>query len=179
MNFDRVGKIDTSLAAAELDRHPLWQQFTVRQNFPGSAHIATQCIPLRGAATFLKSYEPRAKRWRTPASHFLPHTTALVNRVLAGLPVTSVGNVLAVSLRPGGEVLPHIDEGAYPDHFERFHIAVTSPQGNWFKVDGEVFSPEQGDIFFFNHRVTHSVGNPSEDARIHIIVDVTLKESLW
>lgn len=176
MNFDRVGKIGTSLAAAELDRHPLWAQFTARQNFPGSPHLATQCIPMRGAKTFLSSYEPAAKRYRTPASHFLPHTTALINRVLDGLPVATVGNVLAVSLKPGGEVLPHIDEGPYPEHFERFHIAVTSPKGNWFKVDDELYSPEQGDIFFFNHRVTHSVGNPSEEPRIHIIVDVTLKE---
>lgn len=174
--FDVVGNVDTRAAARELAHAPHWDAFTSRQRFPGSPHDETKCIPLRGASAFLESYTPSAKRKATPFSAYLPHTVALVNKVLDGLPVLTVGNVLAVALMPGGTVKPHIDEGAYPTHFERFHIAVTSPDGNWFKCDDEVFHPLPGDIFFFNHRLTHSVGNPSNEARIHLIVDVTLKE---
>ena len=177
MNFEKIGSLDTSMAASELIGSPLWDAFTLRQDFVGSPHRDTKCIPLRGAKEFIESYKPRVKRSRTAYSHYLPHTMALINRALSGMPVKTVGNVLAVALQPGGWVRPHIDEGAYPEHFERFHIAVTSPFFNWFKVEDEFFYPEQGDIFFFNHRATHSVGNSSKgDARIHIIVDVTLKE---
>jgi hypothetical protein len=155
---------------------PLWDAFTVRQTFPGSPHRNTKTIPLRGASSFLRSYMPKAKRKRTPYAAQLPHTEALVNSVLARMNVATVGNVLIVALAPGAEVLPHVDEGAYPDHFERFHIVLTSPPGNWFKVADEYTMPQPGDVFFFNHRLTHSVGNPGDKPRVHIIVDVTLKE---
>ena len=132
MNFTRVCNLDTKAAAAELARTaPLWDAFTARQSFPGSPHADTKCIPLRGASSFLDSYKPKAKRTRTHYAMMLPRTLALVNTALAGLPVVEVGNVLAVNLQGGGFITPHIDTGEYPDYFERFHIAVTSPEGNW------------------------------------------------
>ena len=175
--FEIVGNVDVSLAAMELRSSPYWNAFTGRQDFQDSPHRNTKCIPLRASDSFLTSYEVKSKRSKTRWAHFLPHTVALVNKVLAGLPVATVGNVLAVALQPGGWVRPHIDEGEYPQHFERFHIVVTSPVGNWINVEDEYFFPRKGDIFFFNHRVTHSVGNVSHDeSRIHLIVDATLKE---
>lgn len=179
MNFDFVAKLDVSKAAKELaiNSAPYWDAFTTRQAFTGSPHVDTKCIPIRGALSFLDSYKPTAKRSITPYGRWFPHTRALVNEALKGLPVTSVGNVLAVALKPGGFIQPHIDEGDYPTHFERFHIVVTSPPENWFKAGDEYAFPATGDVFFFNHRVTHSVGNPSEtEWRIHLIVDVTLKD---
>lgn len=179
MNFDFIAKVDTTKAAKELaiKSAPFWDAFTTRQAFAGSPHVDTKCIPLRGSSSFVNSYKPHAKRKATEYAAHLPHTRALVNHVLKRMNVRTVGNVLAVALKPGGYILPHIDEGDYPDHFERFHIVVTSPEGNWFKAAEEFAYPEVGDVFFFNHRAPHSVYNPSPDEwRIHIIVDVTLKE---
>lgn len=177
MNFSTLGNLPVSKAAQELKSSRLWDAFTARQEFQKSPHKQTKCIPLRGAKDFMESYNPKAKRGLTKWAYYHPHTVALVNRVLRGMPVKTVGNVLAVALEPGGWILPHIDLGDYPDHFERFHIVVTSPEGNWFRVRDEFFFPEEGDIFLFNHRTTHSAGNPNQDApRIHLIVDATLKE---
>ena len=177
MKFNTFASVDTRRAAQELAMTaPQWDAFKSRQTFPGSPHVDTKCIPLRGASSFLDSYYPKAKRRATTYAKQLPHTAALVNGVLKHMNVATVGNVLAVALRPGGYIRPHIDEGAYPEHFDRFHIAVTSPDECYFCVDGDFFFPKQGDAFFFNHRVTHSVGNPSAEWRVHIIVDVTLKE---
>jgi hypothetical protein len=81
-----------------------------------------------------------------------------------------------VALKPGGVILPHYDGGVYADHFERFHICVTSPILNWFSCEDELRFPKRGDVFFFNHRVTHQAGNPSDKERVHLIVDVTLKD---
>lgn len=156
--------------------NPLWNAYKARQNFPGSPHKQTRCIPLRGSSSFLKSYDPKAQRKATQFSYLVPETVKLVNSVLAKINVATVGNVLAVALAPEANVSPHIDEGSYPEHFERFHIVVTSPENNFFIVNGEVAFPQQGDVFFFNHRVMHSVGNPSPEWRVHLIVDVTLKE---
>jgi len=101
---------------------------------------------------------------------------AITNRVLSGLNVESVGNVLLVGLRPGGVVAEHIDDGEYAARFTRIHIVVASQPGNWFKVNGETYFPEVGDIFQFNHHTPHSVGNPTERTRVHLIVDLTLKD---
>lgn len=178
MKFNTLANVDTSAAARELVMTaPQWDAFVSRQAFAGSPHVDTKCIPLRGASSFLDSYNPHAKRRATGFARQLPATAALVNSVLARMNVRTVGNVLAVALAPGGFVRPHIDEGAYPKHFERFHIAVTAPEGCWFNVDGQFAFPQAGDVFFFNHRVTHSVGNPHpSEWRVHLIVDVTLKE---
>ena len=77
---------------------------------------------------------------------------------------------------PGGLVAAHSDIGEYAEHFERFHIVLTSETGNWFQVGNDIAYPQPGSLFFFNHREVHSVGNPTQEARIHLIVDVTLKD---
>lgn len=177
MKFNTFANVDVSAAARELVMAaPQWDAFKSRQTFPGSPHVDTKCIPLRGSSSFLDSYKPFVKRRRTVYAMQLPRTTALVNGVLSGLNAASVGNVLAVALRPGGFILPHIDEGDYPNHFDRFHIVVTAPPGVWFKAGDEYLFPKLGDCFFFDHHSTHSVGNPSDQWRVHIICDVTLKE---
>lgn len=178
MNFDFIANVDTTAAAKELaiNSAPHWDAFTTRQSFNGSPHVDTKCVPLRGSSSFLDSYKPNAKRRATAYAAMLPHTTRLVNHVLKHMNVRTVGNVLAVALKPGGYILPHIDEGAYPEHFHRFHIVVTDNPGCWFKAADEFAEPRKGDVFFFNHRSIHSVYNGSPDWRIHLIVDVTLKE---
>jgi len=179
MNFDFVARgLNVEAAASELAdiSAPLWDAFTTRQTYPGSAHVDTKCIPLRGAFPLADSFKLKSSRQRLAYGDDLPHTLALVNRVLDGLPVKEVGNVLAVALLPGGFITEHSDQGEYAEHFERFHIVLTSKPGNWFKVDTQYAFPIPGDVFFFNHRSPHSVGNPSDEARIHLIVDVTLRE---
>lgn len=176
-HFNFVTRVNTDAVCQELAiSAPLWDAFTARQSFPGSAHADTKCIPLRGAFCASHFTDPKATRERTPYANELPYTIALINRVIQQLNVDSVGNVMAVALQPGGVITPHYDGGEYADHFERFHIAVTSPYGNWFQCGDETVNPHRGDVFFFNHRLTHSAGNPSDKERVHLIVDVTLKD---
>lgn len=178
MNFDFITTLDVRLAAAELANidAPQWDAFTLRQSIPGTAHGDTKCIPLRGALAFTDSFIVDAPRSLYAYAADYPHTCALVNEALRHLNVAAVGNVLAVALMPGGLVTPHQDEGEYAEHFERFHIVLTSETGNWFQVGNDIAYPQPGGLFFFNHREVHSVGNPTKEARIHLIVDVTLKD---
>lgn len=178
MNFNFLAKLDVRAAAQELANTdaPQWDAFTLRQTFRGTAHGDTKCIPLRGAFPFSNSYSPDANRNLLPAAEDYPHTRALLNDTLSHLNVTSVGNVMAVALLPGGMITPHIDEGPYADAFERFHIVLSASTGNWFQVGQDIAYPAPGDVFFFNHREMHSAGNPTAEVRIHLIVDVTLKD---
>lgn len=178
-HFDFLANVDVSAAAKELAiTSPRWDAMVLRQSFAGSAHKDTKCIPLRGASSFVTSYEvhPKGGRRMTPAAMQLPHTRALMNKVLGSLNISELGNVLAVAFGPGGYIRPHIDEGVYADYFDRFHICITAPKGHWLQCDGEYAFPHAGDVFHFNHRVEHSGGNPSDEWRIHLIFDARLKE---
>lgn len=175
MNYQLLAYFRVAGAARELQSHaPLWDAFTLRQSLPGSAHHDTKCIPLRGNLSFPFALD--ITRTRTPYSDLLPECMSLANKLIAGLPVLEVGNVLLASLRAGGSIDPHVDEGPYADYFQRIHIVVDSGPGNLFIVDGITHAPRNGDVFIFNHHVTHSVENHSEKERVHMIVDVKLKE---
>ena len=178
MNFNFLTTLDTSKAATELSTNaPLWDAFTLRQNLPGSPHGDTKCILLRG--DFCRPFALGVTRTRTHHGEKLPDCIALVNSALAGLPVIEVGNVMAVSLKPGGRVLPHPDEGEYAYHFDRLHIVVTDNHNSWLLCGDERAYTKQGDMFFFNHHIMHSAGNDSNTERVHIIVDVKLESHQW
>lgn len=178
MNFNFLTTLDTSEAAKELTINaPLWDAFTLRQTLPGSPHVDTKCIPLRGDLSF--PFALGVQRPRTEYGLRLPACAALVNKVLAGLDVLEVGLVLLVKLRAGGYVRPHPDEGEYARHFSRMHIVVSSEPGNWLTCGDETAYPTQGQVFIFNHHAMHSAGNASANERVHLIVDIKLKEPQW
>lgn len=175
MNYQLLTSVLTGQAVEEIATNaPLWDAFTLRQTLKGSAHVDTKCVPLRGNLSFPLAV--KAPRTLTPWASQLPECVALVNHILSGLNVKEVGNVLLVSLRPGGRIIPHADEGDYADYFERIHIVVSAATGNWFRCGGTTHEPSTGDVFQFNHRLIHSAGNDSDQERIHLIVDVKLKE---
>lgn len=86
------------------------------------------------------------------------------------------GRVFVARLKPGGEVIPHQDYGMYADHFERFHLVLTSDPGNEFFVYGSDGSMESchmkpGEFYWFNHKETHWAVNKSGTPRMHLIID--------
>jgi Aspartyl/Asparaginyl beta-hydroxylase len=177
MNYQHLTSFATKRAQEELAiSAPLWDAFTLRQTLPGTPHVDTKCIPLRGAFPFAASYTVDVARARTDLAAMLPECMALANRLIAGLAVAEVGNVILATLKPGGWIRPHPDEGPYARHFDRYHIVINSEPGNWFNVNGELYHPCTGDVFTFNHQVTHSVGNDSTKERVHLIVDIKLKD---
>lgn len=175
MNYQHLTTFPTGEALRELQSNaPLWDAFTIRQNLPGSAHVDTKCIPLWGNLSFPFALD--ITRTRTPYADSLPECMRLANKLIAGLPVQEVGNVILASLLPGGRITPHADEGEYARYFDRIHVVIDSEPGNLFIVDSITYTPRSGDVFIFNHHVTHSVENHSIKERVHLIVDVKLKE---
>lgn len=173
-NYEVIANVPVLDAARELAAvpPPIWDEFSVRASYPGSAHTDTRAILYRGPSSFAHAFNPRAERSvRYPG---LTGVRRLVNSVLEHLPVRDVGNIIIADLKPGGEITPHIDEGAYAEHYDRLHIAVTGECV--FCVGGQPHRPKAGDVFLFNHRRMHYVINPFPESRTHIIVDLTLKE---
>jgi quercetin dioxygenase-like cupin family protein len=83
-----------------------------------------------------------------------------------------LGRIMIVRLKTGGEIAPHIDEGAYARYYARFHLVLESNPACVFKAGGELVHMAPGELWWFNHQVEHSVVNNGPD-RTHIIVDLT------
>lgn len=151
----------------------LWNDITVRQDAPGSPHHDTQCIWLRGPREItLQSVFNDTACFDYPAmSQLLTPLLHLVCPVLKLLDNTNLGRVMIVSLKPGGVIDPHEDQGHYAKSFSRFHLVLDSDAGNVFECDGEQVEMATGELWWFNHRGQHTVRNDSNKPRIHLIFD--------
>lgn len=149
----------------------MWRDVTLRQEFQGSAHRDTEAIFLRGPKSFAAARDDLTS---------IPHLASTVleirsacESILSGIPVEfcEVGRAMIVSLKPGGRIDRHSDDGAYAERFSRFHVALQSDAGNLFTVGDDVFHMEPGQCWWFDHRSEHEVRNDSGRARIHLIFD--------
>lgn len=165
------------LLSALKAKEQLWQQITVRQTVTGSPHGDTESIYLRGPREqSVHAVFNHIEAIDYPALRELPEARALNEYLMKVVGATELGRSMIVSLKPGGTVTPHADEGAYADHYERFHIVLTSEIGNEFYVKNDEYHAEHvhmrpGEIWWFNHKKEHAVINRSDKARWHIITD--------
>lgn len=178
-NFQRLA---TSLSVEPLlneiaSKPNLWRDHTARQSVPGTAHRDTESIFLRWCSEMTAQAvfnEIHAKDW--PALEKLPTAANLIDEIMWLVDSKELGRAMIVNLKPGGYITPHPDEGAYADHYERFHLALASLQGNAFFVGipehaAEMAVMKPGELWWFNHKETHWVVNQSEKPRLHLIVD--------
>lgn len=179
-NFRMYGTFDVAAAVREQAGANFWDAFTARQDAPGSAHHDTRCIVLRGpdipdgtpyshdvAFNVLDSRD-----WETSIRQ-LPEVAALCVAACQRLRVKELGRVMLVELKPGGHIDRHADEGAYAEHFDRFHLALQSDAGNTFSNGAESIHMKPGELWKFDHRIDHEVFNHSATPRIHLIIDAT------
>lgn len=182
-HFKRIANgIDVSHAVEDIRRHPeLWRQITDRQNYAGSSHKDTETIFLRWCAgQSLVAAFTEIPAIDYPALGFLPKVFLLVYEALKLVKADRperIGRVIIARLKPGGFITPHIDEGAYADHYERFHVSLESDGGNAFMAGdpstgcGEFVHMRPGELWWFNHKTSHWVANGSDTPRTHLIID--------
>lgn len=181
---NRFKRVCTGLPVEHLvdqvaEQPSLWKLITTRQDYEGSAHHDTECIFLRWCRD-----QSLAAAWTALDAVWLPTVDALSGMhapLLALLQALrpngdplELGRVILVNLPAGGVIDEHLDEGAYAEHYDRFHISLQSDEGNRFWVDGESFHALPGEAWWFNHRRKHSVRNDSATDRLHLIVDAAV-----
>lgn len=150
----------------------MWEDIRVRQQYPGSAHRDTECIFLRGPASFLNFFDTTAQDYpRLPQllDELMPILLPLLN--LVQCEPDELGRLMLVKLKPHGWIRPHMDEGEYADTFNRQHVCLSSNEHCEFRCGPDSLRPQPGDAFRFNHRVQHTARNDGETDRIHLIVD--------
>ncbi len=82
--------------------------------------------------------------------------------------------VLALLL-PEGDVYPHIDEGEYYRHRDRYHLVIESEKGSEFTSGDEKQIFREGELWWFANKEIHSVKNLNKTPRIHLIFDLLPK----
>lgn len=185
MNFRPMLFLDTSIMTANLLlRHKVrFQDDRRRQETPGSAHHDTESIILRGpkgddvAAWFADiPHQDMAilKEFKSAKSVLTRIANALA---VDGVP-GKIGKAMIVSLKPGGFIDWHTDEGAYAEAYNRFHVCLIPSPGAFLYSGGEQASPAVGWLTFFNNRALHSAINLGQTPRVHLIVDVRKPEKV-
>lgn len=169
--------IDVQPALAELSANAhLWPLFTLRQDTPGSPHHDTECIVLRGPSTYTLEavFNDLAAEW-LPYADTLPELKNLVAYAQHALgDGVELGRVMVVNLKAGGAIDEHYDDGAYAAYYDRFHIVLSSDDGNEFHCGGEEKRMRAGEMWQFNHHIMHRVLNQSNADRVHLIIDARL-----
>lgn len=164
-----VGPINKLLAA----KPELWDEITARQKSSNSAHKDTECIFVRGPLKMSHYYVMfDLGAYDYPVMDYLERALVpLLKPVLDWLEVEEMGRVLIVKLKPGGHVNAHDDQGAYADHYARFHLVLQSNKDS-SQTCGEqnqVFNV--GDVWWFDHKQVHTADNAGDTDRVHIIFD--------
>jgi hypothetical protein len=178
-NFARLasGLSTAPLINAIWGQPHLWRELTARQTTPGSPHKDTETIFLRWSESqTIHAVFNDLEAVDYPALEKLSQAKPLIEYLLRAVEGDELGRVIITKLRPGGVIDPHIDEGAYADHFERFHIPLLSNAGSWFTVfsspdTAEAVRMNEGELWWFNHKREHTYVNTGDTHRIHLIVD--------
>jgi hypothetical protein len=175
-HFAPLGHIDIFALVGELwARRALFDAVTLRQDAPGSAHKDTRAIFLRGPEV------PSASRWFEDLPHVdypalagWESAAAVLAEIAARAGGRPMGKAMIVALRPGGIVTPHIDQGAYAERHDRYHLPlVTNPDAVLVSGDETVHAPA-GLLAWFDNHAMHSAENLGAADRIHLIVDVRI-----
>lgn len=173
-NFELLSTgLNVGPLSGALKRQPeLWGEITGRQDHPASPHKDTECVFLRWCKNLdVQSVFTEIPAFDFPAMGKLREAHELINYTIRRVSALQLGRVLIVSLRPGGVITPHADEGAYADYYERFHIVLKSEYGNVFQCDEELVEMKTGELWCFNHKTEHTVRNLSDQPRLHMIID--------
>lgn len=185
MNIALVDFIDVSRMAAGLVlKHAVrFDDDTRRQMAPNSPHKDTRTILLRGPADLDGRQDPQP-HWQAdvphedqplladwPSARMVMEQVAVSHRRRTGLD-PMFGKILIVSLRAGGIVDWHRDEGAYADVHDRFHLCLVPAYGAVLYSGGDAAIPAQGNLTYFNNHVQHSAVNFGTNERIHLIADI-------
>ena len=174
--FRRIAEgLDVEPLLQLLDAKPeLWDEIETRQKFTGSPHKDTETIYVRGALKMT----PYHVIWDVgsydyPCMQYLKSALVpLMRPVLEGLGVKDLGRVLIVNLKATGQVTRHIDQGAYAEHYERFHLVLKSNRHCFLTSGNWVLNLQVGECWWFNNKALHSAENNStEEDRWHIIFD--------
>lgn len=185
-NFKKLAEgLPTAPLLAAIDAHPeWWDEMTLRQDYPGSAHAATQSIILRGTrcrgTDLQRIFDDTTTEWwdrafdvKEPLIDLMHSVMIPIHNYLGRLAMP--GRIIVARLPTGAKVAEHTDEGKYAESSMRLHIPLRTNRSCYLASGDEVCHLGEGELWWFNHRIPHSAYNLGDTERIHLILDVMTK----
>jgi mannose-6-phosphate isomerase-like protein (cupin superfamily) len=188
---NRIATIQGFQALMEVRRHEeLFLKQTYRQEFPNTPHQDTETIFLRmqpglpedpvnyGEEQYVFDVVNSLEAEDTEDYANFPIVRNHVMNLMSLVAGERLGRVMIIKLKAGGQILPHEDQGVYPDYYDRFHI-ILEGQSKWVigpegEEDRFIMNPDE--VYWVNNSVTHSVLAPRPNAdRIAIVIDIKVK----
>ena len=179
-NFQCItNKVETGQLLHQIKRQPeLWDENTLRTKHPGTAHAEVSDIWVMFNDILMKGTNGQEyvkddkevipyRAW-----HLLPTLRPIIFDLMRYVEAVRLGRVIITSLPPGGQITPHVDQGAPAEYYERYQLAIQCNPGNLFHIGDETVSFKTGEIWHINNCETHSVQNNSDDDRIVCIIDL-------
>lgn len=160
------------LRAALAEQPWLWGQHPQRACAPDSPHRAMSDIwvryndPANAGPAF---HDPHDSVWY-PAYAALPELQPLIFGLMHLVGGERLGGVLLTKIPPGSGIDPHIDANWHADYYEKFTIAIQNPPGAVFQFPDAAMHAVDGDAYWFDNSVPHSVRNDSSLERIALII---------
>jgi len=175
-NFKLIGILtDVQAVKKEIEDHNIWWNWmSVRKKGFSSRHIYVNDIVLRFQSLVLED-QPKTNMndGLECVNYFVqvkfPKTMELVKKLAAG---KTLGRIMIASLGPNDTISSHVDEGAYCQIYDRYHIVIQTNPLVKFKCEDEEVHMAEGSIWWFDNKRVHSVENRGNIPRIHIILDI-------
>lgn len=158
-------------------RDDLFGAVPLRTTIEESPHKVVQDILLRFSQSKdpdLVNADPESPD--TPAYKELPEARSIVNWLVARVSAERIGRVMITKLGPGLEITVHSDGGDYAKYYDRFHVVIQSAPGMIFRGEDEELQMNTGEVWWVANKRPHSVKNGSDVDRIHMIVDLRLRQ---
>lgn len=167
--------VDTAPILREIVTQPeLWDANPLRTQHPGTAHADVSDIWLwfnelpKDPLAVVNDIQTVPY----PAWDQLPSLRRVVLDLMHRVDGVQLGRCIVTKLFPGGQIAPHTDQGAPAEFYTRYQIVLQSLPGAMFFCEDENANFRNGEVWWINNRVEHSVINNSADDRIVCIVDI-------
>lgn len=173
-----INKLDINFDVSGLSRWlskcDLWGEYTMRSDAKGSPHKQMTDIWVR-----YKDPEPclSSGDW---SSFFLEHDSdwlkdvpfvkGICKKLMKFTKGSRLGGVLITKIKPGGEIIPHIDSGWHAKYYDKYYVAIDNKKGSVFCYDDVVIEPVNGEVHAFRNDKKHWVKNDSLFDRVAMII---------
>jgi hypothetical protein len=190
-NFLKVGEgLDVTPLVLALRRQPdLWREDTYLRDYPQGPFGDTETVILRFQTKRMFELQEELDAYTrgeskydihechdTPSYAKVPEARPIVMNLMAYVQGERLGRVLINKIRPGGKIFPHADTPIHAQYWDRFHVALETSPGVYFRCgDEDVYMPK-GTIWWFDNEKEHEVINNSANDRIHMVVDIRTRK---
>jgi hypothetical protein len=169
LHFQLIATVDVAPIAAI--KPEMFEQLTFRQDAPGSPHRSTESIYMRMPATI--SYHSMFEELATV--DYLAYDA--FRTLVEALSLSGLARIMIVKLKPGGIITDHIDQGAYAEATDRYHLAVATNRMTTLTSGGETLHMPAGSLPWFDKHALHCGSDSGDSYRIHLLWIATGRSS--